>query len=302
MTHPGRLAVARNERAGRRAWTSVRARGVLLAAALGATGCVDFTDLTVVGGQQPARLQLTLHLVQDTSLCRGGCRLPDATPVAAGPGGLVAWFDARLQPGADAGGVPRGVADETLMVLGSPYEPTERTLLGERLYQGTLALEEAAVEAVLITVVPPTVEGVGARIPEVRWRVPGTAGPDTLTVLSGEDLALRLAEPPEASDPPFQFGTWAVEVAGQPPLRISSTGPPPVELRVPFYYLPAEPAVFPVRFDLFTGATLFPDPGDYIVALVVDVRLGWTVRVEPPDTAAALRPPPRSSAWTPATR
>ncbi|HUH11822.1 MAG TPA: hypothetical protein VMK65_01880, partial [Longimicrobiales bacterium] len=273
-----------------------------LAVALAATGCVDFTELTVVGGQEPARLQLTLRLVQDSTVCRGGCVLSDGTAVSPGPGGIVAWFDARLRPGADAGGVPRGVADETLVVLGRPFEPVDRSLLGERRYEGVLALEEAGVEEVTLTFTPPEVEGVGARIPAVRWRVPGALGPDTLIVRPGEDLTLRLAMPAQESEPPFQFGTWAVAVAGQPPLRISSTGAPPEEVRIPHYYLPEAPALFPVLFDIFTGATFFPDPGDYVVAVVVDLKLDWTVRLAADTAASAVLPPTGMPAWTTRTR
>lgn len=252
----------------------------MLAASLSLSGCLDFVDLTVAGGQVPARLQVLLHLVEDSMLCRGGCRLPGGTPVAPGPGGIVAWFDARLEAGADAGGVPRMIEDETLMLLGRSFEPVDRLPDGTRLYAGALALDTSLVERVRITMEPPELDAVGADIPPIDWFMPGREGPDTIVVAEGEDLMLRLAPPAEEPEPELQFGTWSLELAGDPPLRVSSTDIPPLDLRAPSFYLPDD-SIFPVRLDMFLGATLAPLPADYVVALVVDVKLGWTVRRSP---------------------
>lgn len=256
---------------------------VLLAAAPLAGGCVDFVDVVHAGPSEPARLEVTIRLVEDTLLCGGSCRYLDGSPVPAGPGGGAAWAVATLHPGSDAGGVLRPIADTTLVVAGAvvPVVEAPAAPLGAVTYRGTLPLSTDTLDRVEITLDPSVVRGVVGVPPELSWFVPTRADPDTVAVGPEEDLVLRLRPPAAAPDPELTFASWTLEVAGESALRISASGLPPTELRVPSYYLP-EPldGVVVSRLDIFLHGAFVPPPADMITRLSVNVALRWVAVVD----------------------
>lgn len=269
---------------GRRAGSALPAVALC---ALASVACVDFVDITHAGPSEAARLEVFVHLIEDTIWCAGSCRFPDGSVVPPGPDGGVAWTHARLRPGADAGGTPRLVVNETLTVSG--FVVPRDTLLpdGERLYRRTLPVAMDTLERIRITLEPPVVDLVLGLPPEIAWHLPASEGPDTIHHLAQKDLVLRLRPPSADPQPAFSFFNWTLVLTGERPVRIGSTGPPPLEIRVPPHFVP-DPidGVVTARLDLFLGGAYLPAPSDLATTVIIDARVGWVVLVGEADPPA----------------
>lgn len=135
----------------------------------------------------------------------------------------------------------------------------------------------------------PTISGLTPRpTPPAAYAV-GRAGPDTITVRGGGDLLLALVLPSDsASRPgPLDPAQWSVLVQGDVGAPVVVTGPglPPAVVRVPAELLPTSARgelvarLYAQRFVPSAVESLAFDPRAYRVALRVESRLAWRVRL-----------------------
>lgn len=246
------------------------------------SACIDFVEVEHSGPAEVASLDVSVHVVQDSSLCVGSCRFPDGTPVPPGGDGTLAWVTAALDPGTDAGGVPRALLDSTLMVAGHEIPVHGVLESGEVRYRGTLPVAVDTLARVQLTLRPPALEGVVGLPPALSWYPPARGGQDTVPVRPGEEVRLDVQPPAEEPDPDLAFASWTLSLSGESDIRIGATGLPPTVLRVPAYYIP-QPADGSVRARLgvFAGAVFLPAPADLATTVVLDVTLGWVLLPTP---------------------
>jgi hypothetical protein len=229
----------------------------LLALALGAAACIEFVEPDIPQAGAPAVLEVSLSVSADT----------------------LAFIEARLTPGFDGYGFERRIADDTLHALGRKVPPESVTGVGTRLYRAPLRLAPGESLGPLV-IVPPVVEGTSPPLP-IRWGGMRRLGGDTLALVRGEDLRLHFAIGAGAGGQP-QTRQWFLQLSGATaPIRVSSDGPPPAELIVPWQWVPAPFANGSAFADLtfFQNAARAGPAGDYLMSVTVNFNARWVIRV-----------------------
>lgn len=227
---------------------------VVLASLIFLGGCIDFVDPDIPHAGTPATLQVWLVLNNEQT----------------------ASTQAQLSPGFDDIGLVRPVPDETLRIFHQELEPVERDDDGTRLYQAsrTITADDALGP---MEIVPPPVTGTTAPAP-VAWVGIRRVGPDTLQLARDADMTLDLHVAEGGTAPIRQ---WFLEMVGANAIRVSADGPPPERLVIPSLWVPEPAADGAVRVNLsyVQSATRPSPPGDYVVAISIQIRLTWTALV-----------------------
>ena len=237
-----------------------RARGLrigTLAGCLAALACIDFVDPNIPDA--------------------GGAAVISAIAVFSDRG--TADVRATLNPGLDVTGVRRPVADPGLLVNDTVILPDRIQRDGDHLYEALYAFDPAT-ETVTVQFLAPSVAGLAAPRPSASLSGVRRIGPDTLRMVSGSDLLLRLTTEPGTSAPAPLSRQWFLTLAAATTeFRLGGNGPPPDTILIPARFIPAGDSL-EVRLIYQQLAEAEPPPGDYIGIFTFDVRLFWTVRVD----------------------
>jgi hypothetical protein len=238
-------------------------RSAIVVSIVALTACVDFVepDLPALGA--PAVIQATIRLTD-----RGEAEL-----------------EALLAPGLNEAGLRRAVTRDTVLVLGRPVTSDSIAHNGSRRYRALWPAPSTAV-AEPVTFRAPTLGNLTARPPEVVWAGARRLGPDTLRVVSGQDLFLQVGPGAGSALPKPDVQQWFLRLEGdEGAFNISADGPPPDTIQVPARWIPAGDEVA-VRLIYAQSAVIEDTPGDYVGLITLDIRLNWTVRfLEPPARA-----------------
>lgn len=252
----------------------MRRRGALAggaAALLAATGvgCLNFAE----PGSGPGDFRASL-LVLDDDPAR-------------------ARLDALFDPGRDAAGGSRHVAEPALRILGVPVRPTGELSDGRLTYDAAWTPDPAALAADSVVLTGPRLEGRESRrafpLPLV-WR----SGADTVRPGGDGSLRLPLRGVPDGFERDLSWHLEVRDPARSVELyRASGTGPPPDTLEVPGAAMEgaAEDASLRAVLDLTVRGrenraslaagdpALFPaEEAGYVTSFELVVRLGWSIR------------------------
>lgn len=261
-------------------------RTLLAAGALALAGCIDFVEPEGPAALQPARFSMTLRLFEDTTIaCVGVCGGGPRIETGALPGSrALALAEGTLDPGTDLAADPRAVLDATVRLLGVTLEPL--AVEGEiRRYAATW--RPVVTDSTLLFT--PTIEGSELAAPVLRWRLAGSADPDTIRVTRGDDVPLRLTGVPDVVGdtltpdvPRPDFQLWTLTLTGpRGSTRIGADGLPPRDLRIPANFLPAAPnGTIVARMEITKGVFVRAPNNDYLVNFAAQVSLGWIVRIQ----------------------
>jgi hypothetical protein len=211
--------------------------------------------------------------------------LPERGAPAVFQGALRVWDDGRvvvdglLAPGLDADAVRRILIREAIVAMNRAVEPASIARNGSRSYFSQWTTTPDSVAGVLV-LEGPRVE-TGSPPPSFRWSGITTPQDDTVAVVAGADVMLRLTVA-AAETPAPQTRQWLVQMTGAGgTFRFGGDGAPPDSLLVPAYWLP-EPADGLIAVTLsYTRSMAIQQPSDYIGVLLLDTRVQWTLRVAP---------------------
>lgn len=245
-------------RSGRRGGFALAVAGTMLTAGLAA--CLDFVE----PGTGPGLLQASLT-VTDADSAR-------------------TEFSAHFDPGADPGGSARPVADPSLRILATTLRPTGEGRAGRLDYRQTLTPDagSAVPDRTTVELRGPRLGG-GRPRATVSSPLVGRAGPDTVRLSAGEELALPLRGAPHSVDRVLSRLRWSLSVRSPGgtggSFSASGTGSLPDTLRVQPGALPGSPRGEPLRAELRVVLSTRVPAGaaGYRAALRVSVRLGWVV-------------------------
>jgi hypothetical protein len=233
-------------------------RAAVAALALAApmiAGCFDFVEPDIPQAGAPASLQVSVSILDDGR----------------------ATVTAQLTTGFDSLGVPRAIVDPTLRVMGRELQPGEAGPGEARSYAGTWVVDRAEALGPIV-IEPPLVEGAPAP-PSPAWHGLRRAGPDTLRLRPGEDLALDLEVDHRGTAPIRQ---WFLQMTGAGGgIRLSADGPPPDRLVVPAVWLPAPlpDGSFRVTLTYAQSEGRMGPAGNYALSGSLSVRADWVVRL-----------------------
>lgn len=234
----------------------------LLILALGCSACFDFIAPEFPEAGAPALFHVTAF-VEEQQL----------------------RVDATLAPRLDRFGFERPVPDDTVRVNGLPMVPNDTAPAGVRTYSQTWSPAPASI-ANGLEIVAPAVVGIEAQPPRFHWYAAEGVGTDTMTIMAGEPIILRLNPDPGVSDPAPSFRQWFLTLqSGSRTLRISADAPPPPVLTIPKEFVPTDSGTVRVLLSDRQTVSLRPAPGDYIGIVAVDTRLRWTIFVLPDTTS-----------------
>lgn len=228
-----------------------------LASCMAVLACIDFVDPNIPDA--------------------GGAAVISAIAVFSDRG--TADVRATFNPGLDVTGVRRPVADPGLLVNDTVIQPDRIQRDGDRLYEALYPFDPAT-ETVTVEFLAPAVAGIAASRPAASLSGVRRIGPDTLRMVSGSDLLLRLTAEPGTSAPAPLSRQWFLTLAAATTeFRLGGNGPPPDTILIPARFIPAGDSL-EVRLIYQQLVEAEPPPGDYIGIFTFDVRLFWTVRVD----------------------
>jgi hypothetical protein len=189
----------------------------------------------------------------------------------------VFQVDGSLTPGREETGFLRVVQVPFIQAGPFTVAPTELTRAGVRTYQESFAVPRNAT-AGPFDLIPPDVRGTPT-LPPVRWYGLQRIGSDTLRVVPGGDIVLRVDTIAAPSQPATRFRQWFLEVrTGSTTYRISGDQPPPPVLRIPAEFAPGMlGGQSTVSMIYLQSAQLRTPDGSYIANVMLDTRLNWTV-------------------------
>lgn len=251
----------------------------LSAALLLGGGCIDFREVTLPEPPPPPEVPASFH---------ASVSFQDRVSVGPGAGSRRpesrrgVHINATLDPGFDAEGHRRQVRDDTLRIASARLAPIQREPNGLRVYQGWVPLPEAGTGGVVLRIVPPMVPG-AAPATVLYQPIPVRIGGDTLRVVDGADVSLRMSVPEAPPGPrPLEQG-WNLDVGGgQSRLIVSGPGPVPVPLVVPTALIPASAGEWlSARLLMHSRLGLGPQEGRYFIEIQFTAFLGWTIHRSP---------------------
>jgi hypothetical protein len=236
---------------------------IALLLALAFAGCIDFVEPDLPERGAPAVIQAAIRLTD-----RGDAQI-----------------EALLAPGLDQAGLRRGVARDTLHVLGRAVTPDSIARNGSRRYRSAWAAPGTVV-AEPVTFRAPLLEEQASSPPELTWTGARRLGSDALDIIAGEDLVLEVRAGSGTASPAPDIRQWFLRLEGDDgAFNISSDGPPPDTIQVPARWIPAGDTVA-VRLLYAQSAVIENADGDYVGVITLDIRLHWTVRIQGPPAGA----------------
>lgn len=185
-------------------------------------------------------------------------------------------------PGTTGDGTEREVADPRLRVLGRALSPSETHPGGGLSWEDSWEPDPSLLDRPEGTVLGPRLAGDGSA-PTVSAPLVSRAGPASVRVPPGADLALPLQDLPGPTAGPDRFYTWRVEVRDPDPpgtlFRAGGTGIPPDTLVVQREHLEGSLGDGPLEADL-TFRTSDPGrqgDGRYDVSMTWSTVVTWQV-------------------------
>ena len=198
---------------------------------------------------------------------------------------LTLQVSGTLAPGLDLAGFRRQLASPLLRLDGLAFPPVDTLADGALRYDATGTIEPDRAAGPL-TLTAPAIDGVDAPPPGVTWAGLRRIGDDTVHLARGADLVLRVAT--SGGGDAAARRQWRLTVAGDSAATfLGGDGAPPDSIILPARYVPAGDTLA-ARLVWSVSARLEPPPGDYIVLLAGDTRVGWTVIVDDA-TGGAMR-------------
>jgi len=198
---------------------------------------------------------------------------------------LTLRVSGTLAPGLDLAGFRRELSSPHLRLDGFLVPPVDTLADGALRYDATETIDPDGAAGPL-TLTAPAIDGVDAQPPSVTWAGLRRIGDDTVHVARGADLVLRVATS-DGGDAAARR-QWRLTVAGDSGTTLlGGDGEPPDSIILPARYVPAGDTLA-ARLLWSVSARLDPPPGDYLVLLVGDTRVGWTVIVNEA-TGGAMR-------------
>jgi len=193
-------------------------------------------------------------------------------------GAAEARVEVTVLPGRDAQG-PRTVRDSVLWLNGLPLRP----------YVGAwpdapamLRYSWASAEIPeTIEARPPTIDGLSGSATPIRWRI-ARADADTIRLVRGADLVLRLAT--AAPDSAASFENWSVSVQGSggTGFSLSRAGSAPDTLRIPAAWISADDSLAFAHFGWSRHTEVLAPGGDLFVRSSGWHHVQWVIRLLDP--------------------
>lgn len=232
----------------------------LLVLSLALAGCIDFVEPELPELGAPAVIQAAIRVTD-----RG-----------------EAGIEAVLVPGLDRAGFKRNVPSDTLFALGRAIGSDSIARNGSRHYRDAWQASAGAT-AEPVTFRAPFLADLSGSPPELTWTGARRVGPDTLSLVRGDDLFLEIAEGEGISLPEPELQQWFLRLEGEDrAFNISADGLPPDTIQIPARWIPAGREVA-ARLIFAQSAVLDDGPGDYVGLITLDIRLHWTLQfVDPP--------------------
>lgn len=182
----------------------------------------------------------------------------------------------------------RDLLDDTLQVMGLKLRPNVSlpTQLG---YASEFVSSSSRFDTLAFTVEGiPSVEGLQPAFTPVSWHGIAKLDPDSLTLAPGQDLVLHLGIPDAiAGDSAAELERWTLEVRRDTSsIMLVADGLPPDTLLFPAELFPrtsGNDLIARLTYERFAASfeRLGPPPF-YLVTIVFQVQLRWTVRIEDP--------------------